>query len=142
MVLVKIDVSDREGLKKLDFPTLEPGIYELVIKKLPIIVKCKAPSENNMVKVEMHVEVDEVKYVTFDQFVLPYPDCHQVTHARLYQFATCFGVEVGEEGSIDLEEFVGAIGNVRTKQEPKYNDSSKMQHAVSAYLFEDEEKQA
>ena len=102
MAVVKIDISDKEALKATDFPVLEPGIYEMVIKKLPIIVKCNPTSTNNMVKVGMHVELEEVKYVTFDQFVLPYPDCHQVTHARLYQFATCFGVEVGEDGDTNI----------------------------------------
>ncbi len=136
MSVIKIDVSDKEALEKTDFPVLEPGIYELEIKKRPMLVKCKAPSENNMVKVEMEVEVEETKYVVFDQLVLPYPGCHQVMHARLYQFASCFGVEITEDGEIDLDEFVGTSGSVRVKQDVYDN---KPQHKVSAYLFEKEE---
>ncbi len=136
MSVVKVDVSDREALEKTDFPVLEPGIYEATITKVPLIIHCKPPSENNMVKIEMQVLDGETEYLVFDQLVLPFIGCHQIMHAKLYQFAKCFDVDVDVVGNIDLDEFTHAVGSIRVKQNIY---QGKKQHEVSAYLFKDED---
>jgi len=142
MGTIQIDVSDREALTKTDFPVMEPGVYDALIKKTPKVIACAPPSTNKMVKVEMEVTHEETKYVVFDQLVLPYPGCHQFMHAKLYQFSTCFGVEVDDSGNIDLETFAGAVGSIRVGQaiQEKGRNQGKPYHFVNAYLFKQEKE--
>ena len=131
MGVVKIDVSNPEELVSKGAAVFEPGLYEFQIMNKLREVKCKAPSENNMVKVHLKCvsEGSEMGKTLWDQIVLA-----ETSKWKFFQFCASCGVDLRETGGlIDLQELDGATLNAEVDGD-EYNDSPRSK--VKAYRFE------
>jgi hypothetical protein len=142
MAIVKVDVSNPDLGKKKEFPCPEPGDYTLRVNNLPKVEKSEK-SGNMMSKLELEI-LDEGEYK--GQKVFDYLVFTKDSEWKLYQFARSAGIEIAEDGSIDLDLAQGAIVEATLKPDAYKKDDGtvQMNAKVKEYLYErdpDEENQ-